>query len=93
MRDARLAVQDYCRRVGLYVRGKGSSPTAADLQRPIDALDRVVALARDRPTATDSRGERASEVLGDIAEDLEALDCSPDLEQRIERALDTLPQP
>jgi hypothetical protein len=88
---AQLEIHSYCRAVGLYLTRRRGPPTQAETQRVYEEVDRLAALARQKPGAQARNGATLRTLLGDIAEDLEGSNCSPPLEQRVEQALATLP--
>ena len=90
IRRTRDEVAVYCRRVARVLGGE-PGPTAADYERVTSAIDRLVALAAQRPQATDAIGTTPRLALGDIAENLEGANCDPRLVERIDAALATLP--
>jgi hypothetical protein len=90
IRRAQTAVDTYCRRVAEAL-GEGRGPTPADFERVSSAIDQLVALAAQRPQATDPIGTTPRLALGDIAENLEGANCDPRLVERIDAALATLP--
>lgn len=91
MDESRLAIRSYCRRIALFLSGKQGRPTAADTQRAYDAVDRLIALARENPEARYRGQDTMRQVVGDTAEDLEGTNCSPALVRRLEQGLAILP--
>jgi hypothetical protein len=86
---AQEALQSYCGQVSLYLAGK-RGPPREELVNAGGRIDVLIGIARRKPDA-DYRGRTLRELLGDMAEDLEGTNCSPDLELRIERGLASLP--
>ena len=90
IRRAQTAVDTYCGRVAEAL-GEGRGPTPADFERVSSAIDQLVALAAQRPQATDPIGTTPRLALGDIAENLEGSNCDSRLVERIDVALASLP--
>jgi hypothetical protein len=88
---SRAAVVAYCRRIGLYLAGRRGPPGEADKARAGDATDTLIALVERKPRAEYLTDETVTVVVGDLAERLEAINCAPDLERRLEVALSGLP--
>jgi hypothetical protein len=88
---AQASTFSYCGKLARYLAGKGKLPTEDEDQKVDDDLDRLIALAREKPDARSQRGDTPRLVLGDIAEDLEGSNCSAGFEQKLERALAELP--
>ena len=86
---AQQALPSYCGQVSLYLAGK-RGPPREELVNAGRRIDVLIGIARRKPDA-DYRGRTLRELLGDMAEDLEGTNCSPDLELRIERGLASLP--
>jgi hypothetical protein len=90
IRSAQRALGSYCRQVSLYLAGRRGPPTA-ELQQAGGRIDGLIALARRKPEADYQGRGTLRMLLGDMAESLEASNCSPDLELKIESALASLP--
>jgi hypothetical protein len=88
---ARLVIRSYCRHVGRHLAGRRGPPTAAETQEAYDAVDTLIALAREDPEARYRGQETIRLVLGDTAEDLEGTNCAPQLVARLEQGLASLP--
>jgi hypothetical protein len=92
VREARVEIRSYCHELTLYLARKRGAPTERETGRAFAAVDRLVAIARDKPSAAQAQdGRTVRDLLGDIAEDLEGSNCAANVEQRIEQALVTLP--
>jgi hypothetical protein len=89
--SAQVQIHSYCRAVALYLLRRRGAPTRAETQEAYDAIDRLGALAREKPGAETQNGATLRTLLGDIVEDLDGSNCSPALQQRVEQALATLP--
>jgi hypothetical protein len=86
-------VRAYCARFAAASLGEGRSPSGPKQVRATEALDRLIALAREKPAAEVGAGADLGLFLGDLAEDFEGLNCDPRLLQRVERGLAELPSP
>jgi hypothetical protein len=79
-------VARYCGHLALALAGQRKPPSAEEQSRVVAATDRLIELARRKPT-------EMRLFLGDLAEDLEGSNCGSRLVERIDQALATLPQP
>jgi hypothetical protein len=84
-------VQGYCLRASRALGGVGEAPSQAELEAALDGIDRLAELARQNPYAVLPNGVGLRLTLGDIAEDLEGENCSPEIQARIDEQLATLP--
>jgi hypothetical protein len=81
------AIGTYCREVGHFLSRRRGPPTEEELGTASAEVDRLVAIARDKPEARYNRSSSIRQVVGDLAEDLEASNCSRALQARFEQAL------
>ena len=88
---SKAAIQLHCRRLGLYVAGRADPPSADQRAEAKQAVETLIGVARRKPHAAYSTAETVRLVLGDVAEELEAINCAPDLERRLELAHASLP--
>jgi hypothetical protein len=86
---AEEALGSYCRQFGLYLARRRGSPPRKAFQRASSGIDGLIALARRKPAAH-YQGRTLRELLGDLAEGLEANNCSPELGLRLGRAFAAL---
>jgi hypothetical protein len=86
-------VERYCATLALSVTGQRKAPSAEDQDRAFAATDRLIELAREKPAARLETGVDMGLFLGDLAEDLEGSNCDPRLVDRLDQALEALPQP
>jgi hypothetical protein len=93
VRRSERAVHGYCGKLALSAIGQGNPPSATEQAEAFAATDRLIELARSKPTAPLESGVRMSLFLGDLAEDLEGSNCDQRLIERIDQALATLPRP
>jgi hypothetical protein len=84
-------VQDYCLQVGRSLGHSGHAPSRAELQAVLSGIDRLAELARQNPYAVLPTGADLRLTLGDIAENLEGANCSPEVQARISQVLAELP--
>jgi hypothetical protein len=92
VRGTQRRIQSYCRDLVLFLERRRRAPTTSETARTYDAVDRLVAIARAEPRATHPEtGRTVRELLGDISEDLQGSNCAPNVIERIERGLATLP--
>jgi hypothetical protein len=78
-RSGHEAIRAYCRRLGLHLAGRRPLPGPAVQRRALEGARAIAALARRKPAAPYARDQTASQLAGDIAEDLEGTNCSPRL--------------
>ena len=93
VRRSERAVQRYCGKLALSAIGQEKPPSPSEEADAFAATDRLIELARSKPTAPLESGVRMSLFLGDLAEDLEGSNCDQRLIERIDQALATLPRP
>jgi hypothetical protein len=93
VREAQTEIRSYCRDLVLYLARRRGPPTQSETGSAYEAVDRLAAIARDKPAAAlPLAGRTVRELLGDIAEDLEGSNCADNVVRRIDQALATLPQ-
>jgi hypothetical protein len=81
------AIRSYCRRLGLYITGRGDSPgTRAEL-RAVDGARTIAQLARRKPVAPYDSVETIRDLAADTAEDLDGTNCSQRIVSELERGL------
>lgn len=90
------AIYAYCRRVAQFDQGKRKGVPLESQSRAVQAVDDLVALAREEPRAKVNVGLVGENVqlrvhIGDIAEDLQATNCDSNLIDRIDQGLATVP--
>jgi hypothetical protein len=85
------AIAAFCRQVGLFLSRRRGPTTEEELGEATAEIDRLVAIARSKPNARLDELTTMSDVVGDLAEGLEASNCSPALEARLEQALGSGP--
>jgi hypothetical protein len=85
--QAQRAVQRYCVEVGRFIAGKRPAPGTDDLAEATSAVDRLAPVVRDKPDAPYESGRSVRDLVADMAEGLDASDCSPVLRQRLEQEL------
>jgi hypothetical protein len=86
-------VERYCGDLALSLTGQRKPPSVGEQGRAFAATDRLIELAREKPTAPLETGVEMGLFLGDLAEDLEGSNCDPRLVARIDQGLATPPQP
>jgi hypothetical protein len=92
VREAQMEIRSYCRELALYLARRRGPPSQAETGRAYGAVDRLAEIARAKPSATQPlSGRTVRELLGDVAEDLEGSNCAPNVVQRINQVLATLP--
>jgi hypothetical protein len=84
-------VDHYCRQVARYFAGERGEPSLAELNEALAAIDRIGAVARRQPYAQLRPGVDVRLALGDLAENLEGSNCSPELVARADQALAASP--
>jgi hypothetical protein len=89
--SAESALSSYCRKGRLFLLGKRGPLSASDFQLVNSRLNELFSLARQKPDALYQEEETLRELLGNMAEELEATNCSPNLEQELNRAFNSLP--
>jgi hypothetical protein len=89
---AQTAIAEYCRRFTRAVLTGGKAPSQAAQGRGLEAVERLISLARAKPSATYRTGVDMRLLLGDTAEDLEGSNCDGRLVQRLDQALAALPR-
>jgi hypothetical protein len=85
-------VQVYCFGVRRAVGHVGQAPGPAELDAALDGIDRMAQLARKSPYGVLPNGVGLRLTLGDIAEDLEGENCSPEIQERIDQDLASIPE-
>jgi hypothetical protein len=88
---SQTSLRGYCRILALYLAGKRAAPTDTDTREVDDALEQLIALAREKPDARAKNEETLRLVLSDMAEDLEGSNCSGSFQQKLDAALAALP--
>lgn len=86
-------IRVYCARFAAAALREGRLPSGAEQARATHAIDRLIALGREKPAAEVGAGADLRLFLGDLAEDFEGLNCDPRLLNRIERGLAALSSP
>jgi hypothetical protein len=88
---AQSALDSYCRRLRLSLAGRGAPLAPSYFEGVEGRIEDLIALARNKPKALYGQQEETlPEVLGDMAESLQATNCSTRLEQDLEQGLATL---
>jgi hypothetical protein len=90
---AEAALTSYCQEVRRYLIGKRGSVSASDFRLVEARLGRLFSLARQKPDARYQSDQTLRDLLGDMAETLEATNCSQTFEQELNRAFNSLPPP
>jgi hypothetical protein len=81
------AIRSYCRRLGLYITGRGDPPgTRAEL-RAVDGARAIAQLARRKPAAPYDSTETIRDLAADTAEDLDGTNCSQRVVSELEQGL------
>jgi hypothetical protein len=83
----RQAIGAFCTQVGRFLARRRGPPTERELERATAEIDRLGAIVGQKPEARYDNLTTVRQAMGDMAESLEASDCSPALEARIEQAL------
>jgi hypothetical protein len=91
VRGLQRQVQRYCLRVSRALGHSGEPPSPAELRTVLGGVERVAQLARRDPYGVLPNGVVVRVTLGDIAEDLEGANCSPEIRARIDEELATIP--
>jgi hypothetical protein len=81
------AIRAYCRRVARYATGQAGPPGPSSTRRAVDAARDIASLAQREPDARYRGSQRARDLAGDLAEDLEGTNCSPRLVAELARGL------
>jgi hypothetical protein len=81
------AIRAYCRRVARYASGRAGPPSLSATRRTVDAARGIASLARRKPDAQYRGSQRARDLAGDLAEDLEGTNCSARLVAELARGL------
>jgi hypothetical protein len=89
--SSQTSLRGYCQKFALYLAGRRGAPTSSETEQVDDDLERLIGLAGKKPDARARNGETMRLVLADMAEDLEGSNCSGGFEQKLDRALGTLP--
>jgi hypothetical protein len=86
-------IRVYCARFAAMALREGRPPSGAEQARAAAALDRLIALAREKPAASLGAGVDLRLFLSDLAEDFEGINCDPRLLDQLEQGLTTVPSP
>jgi hypothetical protein len=89
--ESEARIVSYCQRVALGLTEPEKKPTVGQQARALEAVDGLVALAREKPSARVSPGVDVGLFLGDLAENLEGSNCDPAIIARIDQGLASLP--
>jgi hypothetical protein len=89
--DSEAAIQLYCRKRALALTDPGKRPTVDQQARALEAVDALIALARQKPAARLRRGVGIRLFVGDVTENLEGSNCDPQIVARLQQGLSSLP--
>lgn len=93
IRQSQSDIHSYCRSVRSYLIRKRGPLTSAEVQRVEAAGGKLADAVRAKPDADYQGLGPVREVIGSIAEDLEATNCAPSIQRRLDAALGSLPPP
>jgi hypothetical protein len=89
--DSEGAIEVYCRRSTLALVKPRRRPTSAQQERAFESVDKLIALAQEKPAALVRREVDVRLLLSDLAEDLEGSNCDPAIISRIDQGLAGIP--
>lgn len=90
---AQAGIRSYCRKIGLYLTRGQPLPTPLETQQVNGQVDRLIALAREKPEAEFRNRGTLRSLLGDMIEDLDGANCSDALQRRLAEGRAALPRP
>ena len=89
--ESDTAIQIYCRKRALALTDPEKRPTVGQQARALEAVDALVALAREKPAARLRPGIDVRLFVGDLTENLEGSNCDPQIVARLHEGLSSLP--
>lgn len=91
--DAQQTLSIYCARLGAALVGERRPPSRREEREAFTAVDWLVRLAHEKPTARVQVGVETGLFASDVAENLEGLNCDPRLVARLEQGIANAPAP
>jgi len=85
--ESESAIVSYCRKRALALTDPSKRPTVAQQARALDGVDALIELARVKPMAKLRSGVGVRLFLGDLAENLEGVNCDPAIVARLDEGL------
>lgn len=84
-------IHRYCARAAAALTDQRQGPTPAELEAVAAGIHRIAKMAKREPYAVLPNGADLRLRLGDLAENLEGENCSPEIQARIEQELARIP--
>ena len=88
---AQREIGAYCRHLAQFILRERPAPTPAETGEAVSAVDRLAAVAREKPYAEYRPGQRMRTLVGDTAEGLEGSNCTGPVLERLQQAHGSLP--